>query len=259
MRSLTILLNEPDQKEQILGNTLIPKKIHISWKNRDILTSEHIFAKRCVQSLIELSKDWEVDLSLNEDIDLYLKRFLDYYDYSLIKDRHIVEKSDLWRLIKMYYEGGLYVDIDRLCNTSIDDIIKNDTMCLLPTCEENNFSQDFMCSAPNNPIFSNTIELILARRREGHSNVYFLGPQTYMHGVTKTLLGEIVDVNPGSEIFEEMRSAISQMQFIVTYRESTPYNTIIYRPEKSQIDFDHEEMKRDFYAKSNIKHWTGEW
>lgn len=238
---------------------MIPKIVHFSWIDDSILTSNHIFPKNTIQRMVELSPGWEFVLSTDLDVDLFLQDKLDKTDFDLIKDCHIVEKSDLWRLIKLYEEGGVYTDIDRLCNTSLNDFINNEIMCVLPTCHDNDFSQDFMCSAPNNPIFLETFKLVMQRRKEGHKNIYFLGPQTYMHGVTKALFGKIIDVNAGPEIFKEIRKELSNHTFISTYREEPPYHTILYRPEHNQIDFDHEQMKRDFYASYGIKHWTNEW
>jgi mannosyltransferase OCH1-like enzyme len=80
-------------------------------------------------------------------------------DYALVKDVGIVPQTDLWRLFKLYTEGGLYIDIDRLCNISLNDVLDDTTKCVLPTCEDTDFSHDFMLSAPNNPIFANTIDL----------------------------------------------------------------------------------------------------
>ena len=240
-------------------NIHIPKKIHVSWKDTDILSSDHIFARRCVQSLVKNSDGWSIEFSTDNDVDTYLKDNLDRADYLLLSECHIVEKLDVWRLIKMYNGGGIYSDIDRMCNTSINEILQPNTKCVLPTCEDDNFSQDFMCSAPGNPIYSTTIGLVLERRKAGHTNTYFLGPQTYMHGVTKVLLGEIVDVNPGAFAFEEIRKVMNEMPFMETYRETPPYDTYLFRPKFDLDDFEHEYMKRDFYRKSGIGHWTGDW
>lgn len=238
---------------------MIPKIVHFSWMNDSILTSDHIFPRNTIQKMIELSPGWKFDLSTNEDIEKFLSDRLDKSDLDLIKDCHIVEKSDMWRLMKLYEVGGIYTDIDRLCNTSLDDIVSDETMCVLPTCEDNDFSQDFMCSSPNNPIFLETFKLIMERRKAGHSSTYFLGPQTYMHGVTKALFGKIIDVNAGTEMFKEIRNELERHSFLMTYREEPPYHTILYRPENKLIDFNHEEMKRDFYKSSGIRHWTNEW
>lgn len=238
---------------------MIPKIVHFSWINDSILTSNHQFPKNTIQRMIELSPEWKFELSTDEDIEQFLVDRLDKIDYDLIKDCHIVEKSDIWRLMKLYEEGGVYTDIDRLCNTSLNFVITDDVMCVLPTCVDNDFSQDFMCSAPNNPIFLETFKLVMDRRKAGHTNTYFLGPQTYMHGVTQALFGNIIDVNAGPGVFGEIRKELANHSFIKTYREDPPYHTILYRPENQQIEFDHELMKRDFYTSFNIKHWTNEW
>lgn len=238
---------------------MIPKIVHISWINQEILKSEHPFAKNTVQKLIELSPQWDVQISNDEEIDEYLYSNIEKSDYDLLQNSHVVEKSDVWRLIKLYKEGGLYTDVDRLCNISIDSLITENAMCVLPTYLDSDFSQDFMCSAPENPIFLETYKLNIERRKAGYRSTYLLGPQTYMHGITKTLFGNIIDSNPGVEVFNQIRLELKKYPFISTYRENPPYSTVLYRTEKQQVNFDHEIMKRDFYKSSGIGHWTGEW
>lgn len=237
----------------------IPKIIHITWKTKDILESKHIFPQNCIQKLVELAEGWTPIISDDSDVEQYLKDNLSTLDYRLLKDRHIVEKTDVWRLLKMYNEGGLYSDIDRLCNISINDIIKDNTRVVLPECKDSDFSQDFMCSAPKNPMFLEALTINLERRREGYRDVYLLGPQTYFHGITKSITGDMIQIQPGEETFNYLRTLIYRSGFIETYQETPPYNTIMYRPEKLQIHFDHESMKRDFYVKCGLKHWTGDW
>lgn len=237
-------------------NTLIPKVIHISWKDKTILENKHVFNQNCLLNLESLNTGWKIEISTDQDIDDYLRRILGNTDYNLIKDKHIVEKSDLWRLLKLYLEGGLYVDIDRLCNKKLDDVLKDETKCLLPTCLDHDFSQDFMCSASGNPIFETTIQLTLQRRYEGHENVYFLGPQSYMHGITKVLFGEMIDVNPPIEVFTQIRTELEKMPFMQTFREYPPCNTVLF---EGNLDFDYELEKKNFYHEYNLKHWTNAW
>jgi hypothetical protein len=98
-----------------------------------------------------------------------------------------------------------------------------------------------MMSEPGNPIFSETLNLNLLRRRAGANSVYLLGPQTYMHGIMKAMFGDPIDIPSGSPVFERIRSFIKEIDFIITYREVPPLHSIIYRPELKQIDFDYEE------------------
>jgi mannosyltransferase OCH1-like enzyme len=240
---------------------MIPKNIHIAWMDKAVLDTEteHPFIDNCIKKLVRLSRDWTPQIHDDADIDQYLLDNLDRTDYIRLKDKHIVEKSDVWRLVKLFNEGGLYTDIDRLCNTPLSHLINDNTRCILPICAEHDFSQDFMCSAPNNPIFYEALKLNLERRYRGATSVYYLGPQTYFHAVTKTLFGEILDKSTTPNLFVHIRAALAQMPFVVTYREEPPYNLITYRPEYEQVTFDHEIAKRDFYKMKNLKHWTGEW
>ena len=243
----------------------IPKIAHVSWIDKNIIDNQSPIILNGVRNLIDLNPDWNVVIYDNNDIDEYLKTVLNKRDYNLIKDIHIVEKSDLWRLFKLYNEGGLYMDLDRFCNISLSNIITDEIKCVLPTCLEWDFSQDFMLTAPGSPIQAQAIELIMQRRYEGHKNVFFLGPQTYMHAVTKILFGEMVNTDPGVEKFSEMRKAIESMPFIKTYREYPPYDTIIYKHDETTFKkgnssaTDWVEMKKEFYASYKLKHWTGEW
>ena len=45
---------------------------------------------------------------------------------------HPVEKSDLWRLLKLYHEGGIYSDVDRLHNMRVQSVSDEHTKLLLP-------------------------------------------------------------------------------------------------------------------------------
>jgi hypothetical protein len=234
----------------------IPKIAHITWKTKDVVNSQSPLILNGLRNLIDLNPDWNVIVYDDHDIDKYLKSVLNKRDYNLIKDLHVVVKSDLWRQFKLYNEGGLYMDIDRFCNIPLSEIITDDIKCVLPTCLEWDFSHDIILTEPNNPIQSQTIELIMQRRYEGHTNVFFLGPQTYMNAITKVLFGEMIHTDPGVEKFAEMRKAMEKIPFIKTYREHPPHNTIIYR---SNDKLDWEKLKKDFYAEANIKHWSGDW
>jgi hypothetical protein len=77
---------------------MIPKIAHISWIDKNVIDNQSPLILNGVRNLIDLNPDWNVVMYDNNDIDEYLKSVLDKRDYNLIKDIHIVEKSDLWRL-----------------------------------------------------------------------------------------------------------------------------------------------------------------
>jgi mannosyltransferase OCH1-like enzyme len=237
---------------------MIPKKVHISWNDKSVLKNDHPLIKNGLFRLSEMNADWQIEINDDDDIDHYLENVLTAEEYSLIENVHIVEKSDIWRLFKIFNEGGLYIDIDRLCNVKLNELIDKNTLWVLPICRNWDFSQDFMMSAPNNLVFLKTIEMSLQRRREGNNNTYYLGAQTYMHSITGMLFGEIINTNPGEKVFEKIREQIwLNHPTIKVYQEDPPYKTVIYKHDGS--DLNHEMIKRDFYKQSGLKHWTGEW
>ena len=87
--------------ERHLGQ--IPKIIHVCWKTKDILEQKNIFVEHTIQKLVSLADGWTPIVSDDSDVEQYLKDNLSFIDYQLIKDRHIVEKVDLWRLFKFQW------------------------------------------------------------------------------------------------------------------------------------------------------------
>lgn len=236
---------------------MIPKIVHLSWKTKDLLDSDSPLVQEGMKKLVELNPDWEVQISTDDEVDSYLQAQLEPKIYELIAGKHVVQKTDLWRLIKLFTEGGVYVDIDRFVDTPLDDLVDEDTKWVVPTCRDYDFSHDFMMTAPQNPVYQMAANLYVQRLQEGHKSIYFLGPQTYMHAITLVLTGEIINTDPGIEAFANIREAMDAEGFIKTYREDPPYDTIIYR--KGALGLNWEQEKRKFYAESGLKHWSGDW
>jgi len=225
----------------------IEKKIHVSWKNKDILDLDFSIIKNGIYNLKNLNPEYSFEISDDNDINEYLKNNLSKEDYKLIQDRHIVEKTDLWRLLKIYNEGGIYMDIDRLCNIPLSEIIqKKRTKCVLPTYKDFDFSQDIMISASKNIIFKKAINLNLLRRKYGEKSIVCLGPETYLHTITDILINERIPRKTNEILFGELRKIISKCKYLKTYREEPPYNTILYQG--PEILFD----KKDFYKNQGV-------
>lgn len=238
---------------------LIPKIIHTSWNTKDILNSDSILIKNGISRLIDLNPEWQFNLYVDEEIEEYLFENLEPPEYTLIKDEHIVAKLDVWRLMKIYTEGGIYVDIDRYCNVKLDEVISPEVKCVLPISRYYDFSQDIMISIPENPIYMLAFQLNMQARHQGNKNIYYLGPQTYMHAVTQLLTGNYINTNPGEEVMKNIVKTINNFGFIQTYIENSPTDTFLYRNKNRPELEDWEGHKRALYANYNLKHWTGEW
>lgn len=243
----------------------IPHLVHLSWCDAHILNSEHELVLNGIGNLQLMNPQWQITVNTDAEIDDYLQRNLDPADWQMVKDCAIVAKTDMWRLLKIYQEGGIYMDVDRLCNVDLNTLCMPGIKCVLPTVREWDFAQDFMMSEPGNPIYAETLNLMLARRRQGSQDIYWLGAQTYMHVITQLVTGQIINTDPGTQTFAALRDALSQMPFILTVREDPPWHTVLYEPGRtpwrgnSDGVVDHEQLKRSLYAQYGLRHWTGAW
>jgi len=229
----------------------IEKKIHVTFKNKDIIDKDYILIKNGILQLKLLNPDYEFKIYDNDDIENYLQSNLSLEDYELIKNKKIVEKTDLWRLFIIYNEGGIYQDIDRYCNIPLSNIIKDNTKCILPMNIDSYFSQDIMISCSKNIVHKTAIDLILERRRMNpNKDLFFLGPITYFHAVSKVLLGRMVNSPPNKRDLNLLRDTIEKSPYLETFREQPPFNTILYQGPKLEND------KEKMYSDSNVKHWS---
>ncbi len=251
---------------------MVPKHVHMTWPTREIVNSQAVLVNLGLRRLIDLNPDWTVTIHEDAEVNEYLEFHLGRNVWNVIRDDHIVTKTDLWRLIKLYEEGGVYCDIDRICDTPLDVVIPEGVNWVLPTCLDHDFSQDFMATAPGNPAFKLAADMYIARRLNGQTNTYYLGPQTFMHAATRALTGHIIDSGCGPWVMGKLREHIASMPFMATYREQPPYNTILQRGDVDRslssygksdlpagVETTHELAKRDLYKEFGMKHWTGEW
>ena len=233
----------------------IPKNLFISWKNKDFYNSQNPLILNGIGNFKNMNPDWIINLYDDKEVDDYLKKNLDKIDYEKIKNRKIVEKVDLWRLMVIYEYGGMYMDLDRFYNKDINKIIKAKKqmkMCL-PTYRNKNFSQDIIISSPKNPILLNAINLNLKRRREGCNKLLYLGPSSYMHALSEKIYGKQLLEDPDIKILNKIRNALEKSPYTCTFREKPPYNTITFDKNISWKK-GNEQSKEHFYKENSVTH-----
>lgn len=221
----------------------IEKNIFLSWKSKDIIDLNFSIIKNGIYNLKKMNPEWNFIISDDNDVDTYIKTHIPIEDYNLIKDRHIVEKTDLWRLLKIYNEGGMYMDIDRLYNISLNDLIykhKTNIRCILPTYKNFDFAQDIMISASKNKIFKKAIEINLQKRRKGEKNICEMGPGTFIMAISEVLTGKTFYRGRCDTELIQLRKDIETTDFLDTYVENPPFNTLTYKG--NQVLFDKNEL-----------------
>ena len=160
-------------QEQLSRLGPLPRVLHTTFKTHiDMDRARHPLIKHTLQSFRKYNPQWKIELSDDKEIEFYLKSHLPAADYARMSDLHIVEKTDIWRILKIWREGGLYGDIDRLANQDLNKKITNKTKLVLPisfnsmsgTNQGFDFSQDFFGSAPQNPLFARALNHVLRQR-----------------------------------------------------------------------------------------------
>lgn len=238
-------------KDKLFNNLPeIPKKIHITWRNKNILDLNFSIIKYGIRNLRDLNPDYNLEISDNTDVDNYIKQNISAKDFELIKYKKMVEKSDLWRLLKIYNEGGMYTDVDRFYNKPLSAIIKAGVKCVLPMYKNIDFAQDIMISSPGNPIHKRAIELNLERRRGGCLDILSLAPITYFHAATEVLLGEQLARWPSQENINRLNSIIDNSKYLQSFVENPPFDTLVYEGPAIFND------KMLFYHSQEVNHWT---
>merc|ERR1712137_1005900 len=118
-----------------------PRKIHVIWPKRDVVNSRTQMVKHGLRRMIDLNPGWTVTVHEYADIDLRIQqsKLHTAEDKELLATAHIVEKTDAFRLLVLYEEGGYYQDMDRVYNIPLDNVIDANTRMLLPTCDDINF------------------------------------------------------------------------------------------------------------------------
>jgi len=158
----------------------IPRKVHVFWPKKTLL--EHMelnMVKYGIGQLAQINPTWNVTVYDDADIGALIQQSTDLLpteELKVLKTAHIVEQSDVARLIVLYRQGGLYVDLDTLMNKPLDPILRNDTLgkympaLTLSTFRDINFAQSLLCSSPGNNLWKWHLERSTQVRLRGGYN-----------------------------------------------------------------------------------------
>jgi len=250
----------------------IPKLIHLTWRHKNILSNRSPLILNGVGNLPRLNPDWSIEVSDDDDVERYLRDNLGRESYKAISSKKMVEKTDLWRLLKIFNEGGLYMDIDRYCNISLSDILEPLTKCVLPTFQDIDFSQDFLLSVSGNPIYGEAINSNLMGRRAG-KGLFYLAVESYMQSVSKVLGGDPHSRNPGPHYWDRIRHDLNSCPFLHTYRENKCTEKIIFNydpasficeegrraPAPDDLFDEYMRQKALFYHSEGVESWNADY
>ncbi|MBO7298385.1 MAG: hypothetical protein J6V41_01075 [Kiritimatiellae bacterium] len=126
-----------------------------------------------------LSKDFEHHFFGNEDCEKFI---LTYGSEKIInaykKLSDGAAKADLWRLVVLYEEGGVYMDMDASLFRPLSKIIENRDYVFL--WDRKRFSNFFMATKAKNPLIKEFIDEVVYRIENSGQNKY--GSVFYLTG-----------------------------------------------------------------------------
>jgi len=136
---------------------------------------------------------------------------------------HPVERGDLARMLLMWYEGGMYVDVDSLINRNFDEVFTANIKMCISIYDTDNFSQSIVCSSPKNKLFLQIIRAMSNKRMTGGPNggplerkggwakggdLFSMGPPIYNRFVLRRLFGKVDYVRGYVPHIEEAKKAL---------------------------------------------------
>ncbi|KAL3797968.1 hypothetical protein HJC23_013206 [Cyclotella cryptica] len=165
----------------------MPKKIHVFFPDKHYhqTHADLPFVQHSILALTTLNPDWTVTVYDDADINEIIRRGVQHHDGLITQEEcdillgeessssfpaHIVERSDLARILLLYLEGGVYVDADRLVSLPMSRILTETTKLCLPTFNDVNFCQDLQCTSPGNELYLSIVRAMSQRRMMGGEN-----------------------------------------------------------------------------------------
>jgi len=259
----------------------IPRKVHIFFPDKEFANKPDppSIVQHGILSLLKLNPNWNVTVYDDADIDVVIdnaKDILSKEERDILLGQpdgkggwkggaHVVEKTDLARLILIYTQGGLYMDVDRVVNVKLDDLFGSNTRMCLPTVYNANFMQDLMCSSANNSLFLEAIKEQSQKRLTGGkdggplerrggwattNDLFSMGPPTYNRVVARLVFGKDGQI-PGDDL-PEARAALEKTNGVIVTKKVEWCDGLLVTPFEGckRINRD------DLYSKYGLKGWN---
>lgn len=209
---------------------MIPKRLWMTYKTNAL--PEQAF--ECVNSWVAKNDNWEVCFMDDVGADTFIREAFSAEFYKMYEGLpHGVVKADVWRVAVVYAYGGLYADIDTVCNQPIDSWVSdNDDLVLGVEHSGGEIVQYLFAAKQEHPALLFVLEKMLKEQRtlQNTNNKFFVqdfGQQCFSRGMLEYL---------GVTTNEQMRLGGTS-----SYYETLPTvvasNTRIYSNHKTFNDF----------------------
>uniref|UniRef100_A0A6C0IHQ6 Alpha 1,4-glycosyltransferase domain-containing protein n=1 Tax=viral metagenome TaxID=1070528 RepID=A0A6C0IHQ6_9ZZZZ len=161
--------------------SIIPKIIYFTYK---INPPFYVF-----QRWKKLNPSYNIDFSLDTDCIEFLTEYFTIAIAELFKQiPRGMYKADLWRICKLYINGGVYADVDLVPYVSIDSLMHdNYTYYSCLDADKGAIFQAFMITPPKNPLLLQFIHSFIRNKPWTYTN----GPTHDMYNCIKYNLNNI--------------------------------------------------------------------
>ena len=162
---------------------MIPKKIYQTWFTKDLP-----YEVKCyLQQMLSLNPSYDHELYDDEDIFYFIK---EHYGKDILSTYEKLAigaaKSDFWRYLVLYKNGGIYLDLDSCITNDLNLLIKDEDKAIISR-ERNpdTFVQWCLMFEKNRPVLEKTIEKCIYNidNRVSENILYLTGPQVYSDAI----------------------------------------------------------------------------
>lgn len=150
----------------------IPRKIHQTIQNKNKIEPEF---QNNINYIKNLNPNWTYNLYDDSDILLYIKEHYPHLEkyYLAINPNYGAAKSDFFRYLLMYREGGVYLDIKSAMKYKLDNLLYPDDTYILSHWgyvkphekilkKYGEFQQWHIICVPNHPFLKNVIDTVVS-------------------------------------------------------------------------------------------------
>jgi mannosyltransferase OCH1-like enzyme len=259
----------------------LPHKIHIFFPDKHYYNThrELSFVQHSILALMSLNPAWKVTVYDDDMIDDVIIRgveegLISKEEFALLVGKrekaHIIERSDIARLILMYLEGGFYIDADRLVSVPMSKIVTDKTKLCLPTSNDVIFTQDLQCSSPKNKLYREVIKGMSSQRMKGHGGkplerrkgwirggeIFEMGPILYNKKIFEMMFDHLSIDEHGfhdPSTYEKAREALAKSEYLVTKADRDCFDGLLVDKSIKKC-YDREEL----YDAYKMKPWAEE-
>lgn len=148
----------------------IPKIVHQTWKDR----RPHAALQACIESFRFMNPNWDVRYYTDDDCVAWVRKICPRLESAYMSFPTGIHRADLFRILVLYFDGGVYADIDVECLRPLDELISRlDSKKAVfltrdhPAHERIHFAgrpmfmNDFMIAEPSDPLIEQILKWML--------------------------------------------------------------------------------------------------